>query len=52
MSKPAILAIGASAWLMWTAPMTMSRGGGRCTVRNRLPPSAMATVPEAPERKR
>ncbi len=26
MSKPAILAIGASAWLIWTAPITTSRG--------------------------
>ena len=33
MSKPAMRAIGASAWLIWTAPITTSRGGGSCTVR-------------------
>ena len=30
------LAIGASAWLMCTAPVMTSRGGGTCTVRNTL----------------
>ena len=30
--KPAILAIGASAWLIWTAPITTRRGCGRCDI--------------------
>ena len=36
-SKPAIFAIGASAWLIWTAPITTSFGGGRLTVRKNDP---------------
>ena len=47
-----IRAIGASAWLIWTAPITTSRGGGTCTVRKRLAPSSVVTIPERPERNR
>ena len=43
-------AIGASAWLICTAPITTSRGCGRCTLRKKFRPSA-STEPEAPERK-
>ena len=36
MSKPAILAIGASAWLIWTAPITTSRGCGHMHVEEEV----------------
>src|SRR5690606_34835038 len=37
---------------MWTAPITTRRGGGTLTVRNTLPPSAVSTMPDLPDRNR
>ena len=43
-------AIGASAWLMCTAPVMTSRGDGTCTVRKSFLPST-STAPLLPIRK-
>ena len=44
------LAIGASAWLIWTAPVMTSLGGGTCTVKNDLP-CGVSSMPLLPLRR-
>ena len=42
MSSPSACAIGAIAWLIWTAPITTSRTGGTWTVRKTFRPAISA----------